>query len=100
MSALAPELLRERHGAVLVLRLNRPDASNALTPTLLQDIGAAVVLKSGADASPAELSAYVKARLAAYKYPRRVWLTESLPKGPTGKILRREVTIPPEADPT
>ena len=43
MSALAPELLRERHGAVLVLRLNRPDASNALTPTLLQDIGAAVV---------------------------------------------------------
>jgi len=68
--------------------------------SLGEDIGAAVVLKSGADASPAELSAYVKARLAAYKYPRRVWLTESLPKGPTGKILRREVTIPPEADPT
>jgi acyl-coenzyme A synthetase/AMP-(fatty) acid ligase len=37
------------------------------------------------------------ARLAAYKYPRRVWLMESLPKGPTGKILRREVKVPPEA---
>jgi len=47
---------------------------------------------------PAELSQYVKSRLAAYKYPRRVWLMDSLPKGPTGKILRREVTIPPEAD--
>ena len=60
-------------------------------------IGAAVVLKAGADASPAELSQYVKSRLAAYKYPRRVWLADSLPKGPTGKILRREVKIP-EAD--
>jgi long-chain acyl-CoA synthetase len=61
-----------------------------------EEIGAAVVLKAGADVSPAELSAYVKSRLAAYKYPRRVWLLDSLPKGPTGKILRREVAIPPE----
>jgi len=65
--------------------------------SLGEEIGAAVVLKPGADASPADLSAYVKSRLAAYKYPRRVWLLDSLPKGPTGKILRREVTIPPEA---
>jgi long-chain acyl-CoA synthetase len=64
--------------------------------SLGEEIGAAVVLKPGADASPADLSAYVKSRLAAYKYPRQVWLLDSLPKGPTGKILRREVTIPPE----
>jgi long-chain acyl-CoA synthetase len=50
--------------------------------------------------SPAELSAYVKSRLAAYKYPRRVWLLDSLPKGATGKILRREVAIPPEVTQT
>jgi len=68
--------------------------------SLGEEIGAAVVLKAGADASPADLSAFVKSRLAAYKYPRRVWLLESLPKGPTGKILRREVTIPPEATQT
>jgi long-chain acyl-CoA synthetase len=68
--------------------------------SLGEEIGAAVVLKAGADASPTDLSAYVKSRLAAYKYPRRVWLLESLPKGPTGKILRREVTIPPEATQT
>ena len=66
--------------------------------SLGEEIGAAVVLKPGAEASPADLSAYVKSRLAAYKYPRKVWLTDSLPKGPTGKILRREVTIPSEAD--
>jgi long-chain acyl-CoA synthetase len=64
-----------------------------------EEIGAAVVLKAGAAVSPAELSAYVKSRLAAYKYPRQVWLMDSLPKGPTGKILRREVKIPPAAAP-
>src|SRR5262249_32980387 len=65
-------------------------------PSLGAGIGAAAVLKAGADRCPSELPAYVKSRLAAYKYPRRVWLLDSLPKGPTGKILRREVTIPPE----
>ena len=34
----------------------------------------------------------MKDRVAAYKYPRQVWLVDALPKGPTGKILRREVT--------
>jgi acyl-CoA synthetase (AMP-forming)/AMP-acid ligase II len=62
-----------------------------------EEIGAAVVLKPEAQASPEELSEFVRSRLAAYKYPRQVWLMESLPKGPTGKILRREVTVPSEA---
>jgi long-chain acyl-CoA synthetase len=39
----------------------------------------------------------VKQRVAAYKYPRRVWLVDALPKGPTGKILRREVRAPEDA---
>jgi enoyl-CoA hydratase len=38
-----PELVSERHGAVLVARLNRPDARNALTPGLIKAIGAAMV---------------------------------------------------------
>jgi long-chain acyl-CoA synthetase len=63
--------------------------------TLGEEIGAAAALKPGADATPAELRAFVKERVAAYKYPRHVWLVEALPKGPTGKILRREVR-PPE----
>ena len=42
MSA-AEELVRDRRGAVLVARLNRPDARNALTPSLIRSIGAAIV---------------------------------------------------------
>ena len=43
-----------------------------------------------------ELRAHVKERVAAYKYPRKVWIVDELPKGPTGKILRREVKAPSE----
>ena len=62
-----------------------------------EEIGAAVALKPGATATPEELSAFVKTRLAAYKYPRRVWIVDALPKGPTGKILRRSVEPPVDA---
>jgi long-chain acyl-CoA synthetase len=62
-----------------------------------EEVGAAVALKRGATATPEELQAYVKERVAAYKYPRHVWLEAELPKGPTGKILRREVRRPAAA---
>ncbi|OUS96823.1 long-chain fatty acid--CoA ligase [Rhodococcus sp. NCIMB 12038] len=62
--------------------------------SLGEEIGAAVVLEDGAHVDPAELRDFVKQRVAAYKYPRRVWIVDSLPKGATGKILRREVTVP------
>ncbi len=62
--------------------------------SLGEEVGAAVALKPGATATPEELQAYVKERVAAYKYPRHVWLEDELPKGPTGKILRREVRLP------
>jgi long-chain acyl-CoA synthetase len=65
-------------------------------PDLGEEVGAAVALKPGASATPEDLRAFARDRVAAYKYPRRVWLVDSLPKGPTGKILRREVQ-PPEA---
>jgi long-chain acyl-CoA synthetase len=56
-----------------------------------------VALKPGASATQEELRAFVRDKVAAYKYPRRVWLVDELPKGPTGKILRREVQIPEDA---
>jgi long-chain acyl-CoA synthetase len=62
-----------------------------------EEIGAAVALRPGHSASPEELQQFVKARLAAYKYPRQVWLVDSLPKGATGKIMRRLVAAPQEA---
>jgi long-chain acyl-CoA synthetase len=59
-----------------------------------EEVGAAVALKDGADCSEAELREYVKSQVAAYKYPRRVWILDELPKGPTGKILKREIEAP------
>ena len=59
-----------------------------------EEIGAAVVLHEGEELSPEEVSAYVKERIAAYKYPRVVWFLDDLPKGPTGKILKREIETP------
>jgi benzoate-CoA ligase len=47
-----------------------------------------VVLKSGASADEAELKAFVKERLAPYKYPRRIDFIAELPKTATGKIQR------------
>jgi long-chain acyl-CoA synthetase len=59
-----------------------------------EEIGAAVVLHDGEELSPEEVSAFVKDRIAAYKYPRLVWFLDDLPKGPTGKILKREIETP------
>jgi len=62
-----------------------------------EEIGAAVVLHEGEELGPEEVSAYVKDRIAAYKYPRVVWFLDDLPKGPTGKILKREIETPAAA---
>jgi long-chain acyl-CoA synthetase len=59
-----------------------------------EEVGAAVVLKPGSSASPEELRDFVRSKVAAYKYPRVVWFTDELPKGPTGKILKREIDRP------
>ena len=63
-------------------------------PELGEEVGAAVALKPGATVTPDELRSYVKSQVAAYKYPRRVWIVDALPKGPTGKILKKEITVP------
>ena len=59
-------------------------------------VAAAVALKAGATTTVDELRAHVKAQVAAYKYPRHVWLVDALPKGPTGKILKRDIVAPTE----
>ncbi len=59
-----------------------------------EEVCAAVVLRPEADASAEDLQQHVKSQLAAYKYPRRVWFLDELPKGPTGKILKREISPP------
>jgi long-chain acyl-CoA synthetase len=61
-----------------------------------EEVGAAVVLTPGAETSTEELREFVHDRVAAYKYPRHVWLLDELPKGPTGKILKRQIQAPAE----
>ena len=46
---------------------------------------------AGESVSEQEVIDFCKERLAAYKYPRIVEIVEALPKGPTGKILKREL---------
>ena len=72
-----------QHPAVLEAAvIGVPDAQG-LTKTK-----AFVVLKSGAQASDAELKAFVKDKLAPYKYPRSIEFVADLPKTATGKIQR------------
>jgi long-chain acyl-CoA synthetase len=59
-----------------------------------EEVGAAVALKDGEDVSADDLRAHVKEQVAAYKYPRQIWFVDELPKGPTGKILKREIKPP------
>ncbi len=56
-----------------------------------ESVKAYVSLRPGTPAEPAELAAYCKERLAAYKYPREVEILPELPKTTSGKILRREL---------
>jgi long-chain acyl-CoA synthetase len=63
-----------------------------------EEVGAAVVLKPGEEAGADEIRAFVKERVAGYKYPRRIWFLDELPKGPTGKILKREIEAPEQVE--
>jgi long-chain acyl-CoA synthetase len=59
-----------------------------------EEVGAAVVICKGESLTADDLKAFVKEQVAAYKYPRKIWFVDELPKGPTGKILKREIEVP------
>ncbi|MBM3139322.1 MAG: long-chain fatty acid--CoA ligase [Chloroflexi bacterium] len=56
-----------------------------------EEVKAVIALAPGQRATPEEIIAYSREHLAAYKYPRIVEFIDALPKGPTGKILKREL---------
>jgi long-chain acyl-CoA synthetase len=62
-----------------------------------EEVHAVVAPKPGSEIDPAELIAFVKERVAAYKYPRTIKVIKELPKGPTGKIMKREIKADLEA---
>lgn len=53
-----------------------------------EEVVAFVALAASSDVTEAQVIAHCKSRLAAYKYPREVYLVAGLPRGPTGKIRK------------
>jgi long-chain acyl-CoA synthetase len=60
-----------------------------------EEVKAFVVRKPGNTLSEEELIAWFREQFAAYKYPRTVEFRDSLPMGPTGKILKRALKSNP-----
>jgi long-chain acyl-CoA synthetase len=56
-----------------------------------EEVAAFIVLKKGGEATEQEIIAFCRARLADYKCPKTVRFVKEIPKGPTGKLLKREL---------
>ncbi|MGC0422651.1 long-chain-fatty-acid--CoA ligase [Embleya sp. AB8] len=56
-----------------------------------EEVVAIVALRPDAVVAPEEIIAFCKERMAAYKYPRVVRIMDELPKGPSGKIMKKEL---------
>ena len=56
-----------------------------------ESLAAFIVLRAGQSATGDELSQWVRETLADYKRPRRYAFVDSLPRNPTGKVLKREL---------
>ena len=56
-----------------------------------EEVVAVVVPASGVACDPQEIQEFVRARVAGYKYPRLVVVADRLPRGPTGKLVKREI---------
>jgi hypothetical protein len=58
-------------------------------PRLGEDVAAAVVLRPGVTVTTVELRRFLHDQIASFKVPRRIIVQDQLPKGATGKVLRR-----------
>jgi long-chain acyl-CoA synthetase len=77
------EVLYQVEGVAEAAAVGEPDEVLGEVPV------AYVALRQGADVSPSKLLAHCEAELARYKVPHEIRILSDLPKGPTGKILRR-----------
>ncbi len=60
-------------------------------PKWIELVAAVVVLKAGSAAVEKDIIEYCKTNLAGFKCPKKIILTDKLPKNPSGKILKREL---------
>ncbi|ADG78478.1 AMP-dependent synthetase and ligase OS=Tsukamurella paurometabola (strain ATCC 8368 / DSM /CCUG 35730 / CIP 100753 / JCM 10117 / KCTC 9821 / NBRC 16120/ NCIMB 702349 / NCTC 13040) OX=521096 GN=Tpau_1864 PE=4 SV=1 [Tsukamurella paurometabola] len=82
------EVLYTHPDVVEAAVVGRPDER------LGEEVEAFVVLRPGSATDTEALTAFARERLAAYKYPRSFVILPELPKGATGKILKRELRAP------
>ena len=61
-------------------------------PLYGEEVAAFIVLKDGEAASEDELVAFCRANLADFKCPKTIRIVSEIPKGPTGKLLKRELS--------
>ncbi|HKN83989.1 MAG TPA: long-chain fatty acid--CoA ligase, partial [Pyrinomonadaceae bacterium] len=79
------EVLYQHSGVAAAAAVGVPDELYG------EDVAAVIVLKPGASVSEQEVIEFCKARLADYKCPKTVRFIDDIPKGPTGKLLKREL---------
>ena len=60
-------------------------------PLYGEEVAAFIVLNEGSEATEAEVIAFCRSRLADYKCPKSIRIVSEIPKGPTGKLLKREL---------
>lgn len=77
------EVLISHPGVADVAVIGLPDAARG------EAVVAVVVPKEGVEVHERDLIRYCRERLADYKVPRKVLFRESLPRGSTGKVLKR-----------
>ena len=65
--------------------------SSGLSGATGEEVAAAVTLKEGASAKEADILAFCKERMADFKRPKQIFITEAIPRTATGKIQRRVV---------
>jgi acyl-CoA synthetase (AMP-forming)/AMP-acid ligase II len=73
--------------------MDHPDIAQVLTfaiphPKLGEEVGAAIVLRDGAQEDEHGIRDFAGQRLAAFKVPRRIVFLAEIPKGATGKLMR------------
>ncbi|MCY1556936.1 Long-chain-fatty-acid--CoA ligase FadD13 [compost metagenome] len=60
-------------------------------PKWVEAVTAVIVVKAGQALTEAEVVAHCNQHMATFKSPKRVVFTDSLPKNPSGKLLKREL---------
>ena len=80
------EILYQHPSVIAAAAMGVPD------PLYGEEVAAFLVLKDGMTVSEEDLLSYCKQRLADYKCPKTIRFVAEIPKGPTGKLLKRELS--------